>query len=36
MKASYSGDEAVEGFRAFKGKRSPSWVHPDLQIDGRL
>jgi enoyl-CoA hydratase len=36
MKASYSGDEAVEGFRAFKGKCSPSWVHPDLQIDGRL
>jgi enoyl-CoA hydratase/carnithine racemase len=36
MKASYSGEEAVEGFLAFKGRRSPSWVHPDLQMDGRL
>jgi enoyl-CoA hydratase/carnithine racemase len=36
MKASYSGEEAVEGFLAFKGRRSPSWVHPDLQVDGRL
>ncbi|MCV7225481.1 enoyl-CoA hydratase/isomerase family protein [Mycolicibacterium komossense] len=36
MKASYSGDEAKEGFMAFKGRRSPSWVHPDLQTDGRL
>src|ERR1700750_694449 len=33
MKASYSGDEAKEGFLAFKGRRSPSWVHPDLQTD---
>jgi enoyl-CoA hydratase/carnithine racemase len=36
MKASYSGEEAVEGFLAFKGRRSPSWVHSDLQVDGRL
>jgi enoyl-CoA hydratase/carnithine racemase len=36
MKASYSGDEAVEGFMAFKGRRSPEWVHPDLRTDGRL
>jgi enoyl-CoA hydratase len=36
MKASYSGQEAVEGFLAFTSKRSPNWVHPDLQIDGRL
>jgi enoyl-CoA hydratase len=36
MKASYSGDEAVEGYLAFKAKRSPTWVHPDLQTDGRL
>ena len=36
MKASYSGPEAVEGFVAFKERRSPSWVHPDLRIDGRL
>jgi enoyl-CoA hydratase/carnithine racemase len=36
MKASYSGEEAVEGFRAFKGRRSPEWVHPELRVDGRL
>jgi enoyl-CoA hydratase/carnithine racemase len=36
MQASYSGEEAVEGFRAFKERRSPSWVHPDLQVDGRI
>jgi enoyl-CoA hydratase len=36
MKASYSGEEAVEGYLAFKAKRSPSWVHPELQTDGRL
>ena len=36
MKASYSGDEAVEGFLAFKGRRSPEWVHPELRTEGRL
>ena len=36
MQASYSGAEAVEGFRAFKERRSPGWVHPDLQVDGRI
>jgi enoyl-CoA hydratase len=36
MQASYSGDEAVEGFVSFKERRSPSWVHPDLRIDGRI
>lgn len=36
MKASYSGEEAVEGYLAFKERRSPSWVHPDLRADGRL
>jgi len=36
MQASYSGDEAVEGFLSFKERRSPSWVHPDLRIDGRI
>ncbi|BDX31363.1 hypothetical protein TUM20985_19100 [Mycobacterium antarcticum] len=36
MKASYSGDEAREGFLAFKGRRSPEWVHPALRVDGRL
>ncbi|OFJ52704.1 enoyl-CoA hydratase/isomerase family protein [Mycolicibacterium grossiae] len=36
MKASYGGAEAVEGFVAFKERRSPDWVHPDLRTDGRL
>jgi enoyl-CoA hydratase/carnithine racemase len=36
MQASYSAPEALEGFRAFKERRSPGWVHPDLRIDGRL
>ena len=36
MKTSLDGPEALEGFLAFKEKRSPNWVHPDLQVDGRL
>jgi len=36
MKASYSGEEAVEGFVAFKERRSPDWVHPELRSAGRL
>ena len=36
MKASYSGEEARQGFIAFKERRSPDWVHPDLRADGRL
>jgi enoyl-CoA hydratase len=36
MQASYSSPEALEGFRAFKERRSPAWMHPDLQLDGRL
>ena len=36
MQASLHEPEAVEGFRAFKERRSPEWVHPDLRIDGRL
>ncbi|BDX30508.1 enoyl-CoA hydratase [Mycobacterium antarcticum] len=36
MQASLGEPESVEGFMAFKERRSPSWVHPDLQIDGRL
>ncbi|MEN3321098.1 MAG: hypothetical protein V7643_4500, partial [Mycobacterium sp.] len=28
--------EALEGFRAFKERRSPGWVHRDLRTDGRL
>ena len=36
MRASLRALEAVEGYRAFKERRSPSWVHPDLQLAGRL
>ncbi|HEX3546766.1 MAG TPA: enoyl-CoA hydratase/isomerase family protein [Mycobacterium sp.] len=36
MQASLHEPEAIEGFRAFKERRSPDWVHPDLRIDGRL
>jgi enoyl-CoA hydratase len=36
MQSSLTGPEAREGFRAFKEKRSPEWVHPELRIDGRL
>jgi enoyl-CoA hydratase/carnithine racemase len=36
MKASYGGAEAAEGFRAFKERRSPEWVHPQLRAEGRL
>lgn len=36
MNTSLGAPEAVEGFRAFKERRSPQWVHPDLQADGRL
>jgi enoyl-CoA hydratase len=36
MEASFSGDEAVEGFLAFRERRSPDWVHPELRLDGRL
>jgi enoyl-CoA hydratase len=36
MQASLFGPETREGFMAFKEKRSPSWVHPDLRVDGRL
>jgi enoyl-CoA hydratase len=36
MTSSLSDAEAREGFRAFKERRSPDWVHPDLQLDGRL
>lgn len=35
MSSSLRAPEAVEGFRAFKERRSPQWVHPDLRIDGR-
>jgi enoyl-CoA hydratase len=36
MRSSLRASEAAEGFRAFKERRSPSWVHPDLQLAGRL
>lgn len=36
MNVSLGGPEAREGFRAFKLKQSPSWVHPELRIEGRL
>jgi enoyl-CoA hydratase len=36
MQSSLEGKEAREGFRAFKEKRSPAWVHPDLRVDARL
>lgn len=36
MQASYSAPEATEGFRSFKERRSPNWVHPELRVDGRL
>jgi hypothetical protein len=36
MQTSLFGPETREGFIAFKEKRSPSWVHPDQRVDGRL
>jgi enoyl-CoA hydratase/carnithine racemase len=36
MQTSLFGPEAREGFRAFKQKNSPDWVHPELQVEGRL
>lgn len=36
MDASLAGDEPTEGWAAFREKRSPSWVHPELRRDGRL
>lgn len=36
MEASIGSAEAVEGFLAFKERRSPQWVHPELRLDGRL
>lgn len=36
MAANLDEDERVEGFKAFKERRAPSWVHPDLREDGRL
>lgn len=36
MTSSLGSPEAIEGFLAFKERRSPSWVHPELRLDGRL
>lgn len=36
MSTSLRAPEAAEGFRAFKERRSPHWVHPDLRSEGRL
>jgi enoyl-CoA hydratase len=36
MTTSLFGPEAAEGFRAFKQKISPDWVHPKLRVEGRL
>ncbi len=36
MDESLSGPECVEGWLAFKERRSPSWVAEDLRAEGRL
>ena len=36
MQSSLGAPESIEGFMAFKERRSPGWVHPDLRVDGRL
>ena len=35
MDESLTGPEMVEGFRAFKERRSPAWVPAGLDVDGR-
>jgi hypothetical protein len=36
MDASLAGPEPAEGWAAFRERRAPSWVHPDLRREGRL
>lgn len=36
MDHSLYGPEPMEGFAAFKDRRNPAWVPPDLRTDGRL
>jgi enoyl-CoA hydratase/carnithine racemase len=36
MTSSLTDAEAREGVRAFKERRSPDWVHPELRTEGRL
>jgi enoyl-CoA hydratase len=31
MQDSFNNDEAIEGYKAFRERRAPSWVHPDLR-----
>jgi enoyl-CoA hydratase/carnithine racemase len=34
MGLSLSAEEAIEGYLAFKERRPPSWIHPDLRPEG--
>src|SRR6201996_6780964 len=36
MQSSLEGEEAQEGVRSFKEKRSPAWGHADLRVPSRL
>jgi hypothetical protein len=36
MDMSLDGDEAIEGFHAFKERRPPAWVPEGLRREGRL
>ncbi len=36
MEAGIGNPETIEGFTAFKERRSPSWVPEALREDGRL
>ena len=36
MEQSLSGPEPIEGFHAFKERRSPGWIPDDLHTDGRI
>jgi enoyl-CoA hydratase/carnithine racemase len=36
MAASVRGPEAREGYMAFKERRPPDWIHPELRPDERL
>jgi len=36
MDASLNGAEPIEGFHAFKERRNPNWVAPDLDTGGRI
>ena len=36
MDESLKGEETREGFEAFKARRNPAWVAPDLDTGGRI